>query len=97
VGGNEFGPDYDIAYEDIHVLDANSNGRNLGWPLCAGHCDSNDSPQCDCNKHDDPLYTYKHNGDNACVVGGFVYRTQDGNAQLEGAYIFGDYVRSMIP
>lgn len=97
VGGNEFAPDFDEATEDLHVLSSSSNGANLGWPICAGGCGRSETPQCDCNKHDDPIFWYEHTSNNkGCIIGGFVYRTQNRNAQLEESYIFGDYVRSTL-
>lgn len=89
VGGNNQA----TAHEDIHVA---APGKNFGWPLCEGPCDDIDFPLCDCRLHDDPLWTYAHNGQGASVTGGVVYRGAQFPTPYVGAYFYGDYVRQWI-
>ena len=82
VGGNNWD-----SQEDIHLLDINSGGTNMGWPFCEGHCGGG----CDCRKYDDPIYTDPHFGANKAIIGGAVNRGNRFPAELRGAYFFGDY------
>ena len=44
-------------------------------------CDNNDFPQCDCDLHTNPIYTYAHRVGNtvtgACIIGGTVVRNSN--------------------
>lgn len=77
------------AYEDLHLGAA---GKHLGWPACEGPCSNNPSyGTCSCQLHDDPIFTYHHQGNGACIVGGFVYRGTQFPPQYRGAYFFAEY------
>src|SRR5207344_307873 len=61
VGGN----DYSTAQEEVNLGVA---GANYGWPTCEGSsCGGN--PQITT-----PVYSYPHNGRDASITGGFIYR-----------------------
>lgn len=76
--------------EDIHMLTESSGGTNLGWPMCEGYCDNKNFKKCDCDLHDDPIWAYEHNGNSACIVGGGVYRFNEGlGADYDRAYFYG--------
>lgn len=83
------------AWEDLHLGEA---GKNFGWPKCEGPCDNPDYARtCSCKEHDDPLYSYPHNGANAALIGGPVYRGKMFPSELyEGAYFFADYPRKEL-
>lgn len=83
--GEVGGDDYGTSMEDIHLGKA---GANYGWPYCEGAC-GNDS-------FDDPLYSYPHNGSDASLTGGFVYRGEMFPDKFHGAYFYGDYARFWI-
>ena len=80
VGGN----DWATAKEEVNVGVA---GANYGWPnsegACSGACTS-------------PLYSYAHNGRDASVTGGFVYRGSQFPASYVGSYFFADYTQNWI-
>lgn len=85
VGGN----DKCTSMEDIHLGKA---GKDYGWPYCEGHCGNPDYPQCDCDKHDDPIWTYEHKDCNgAAVIGGTVPRNKAWPKEYQGAYFYGDF------
>jgi len=93
VGGN----DQNKSSEDVHVATLASSGVNFGWPLCEGSCDNPDFPSCNCALHDDPIFSYPHNGSGASITGGVVYRGgQFPSSPYYGAYFYGDYVRGFI-
>ena len=86
VGGN----DKCTSMEDIHLGKA---GADYGWPYCEGHCDNPDYPQCNCKKHDDPIWTYEHKDcDGAAIIGGTVVRNTAWPEEHQGAYFYGDFV-----
>ena len=80
VGGN----DNSTAREEINVGVA---GANYGWPHCEGPCTS------PCTT---PIYFYPHNGRDASITGGFVYRGKPVPASYRGSYFFADYTQNWI-
>ena len=80
VGGN----DYSTAKEEINLGVA---GANYGWPNSEGPCSS------PCTS---PIYSYPHNGRDASVTGGFVYRGTQFPASYQGSYFFADYTQNWI-
>jgi glucose/arabinose dehydrogenase/chitodextrinase len=68
-------------------LDVGARGANYGWPDSEGAC----SAPCT-----SPLYTYAHNGSNAAITGGFVYRGNQFPSSMRGNYFFADYARHWI-
>ena len=89
VGGNN----HATAQEDIHLGHA---GDNYGWPMCEGSCNNTKFPACNCDEHDDPIYTYAHNGEEAAIIGGFVYRGKQLPEKYQGLYFYGDFVKKEI-
>lgn len=81
VGGNVV----TTAQEEINLGVA---GANYGWPLCEGSCGN--------SAWTNPLYSYGHDGRDAAVFGGFVYRGGNFPSQYEGSYFFGDYAQNWI-
>ncbi|MDH5377442.1 MAG: PQQ-dependent sugar dehydrogenase [Gammaproteobacteria bacterium] len=78
------------AWEEINIV---KKGGNYGWPLREGtHCYRNDP--CLDSKLIDPIHEYDH-AQGQSITGGYVYR---GNklGQLQGQYIFGDFVSGKI-
>src|SRR6185436_10031433 len=43
-----------------------------------------------------PIYSYPHNGRDAAITGGFVYRGSQFPAQYYGNYFFADYTQNWI-
>jgi glucose/arabinose dehydrogenase/PKD repeat protein len=81
VGGNVFS----TAVEEVNLV---TRGANFGWPNCEGTC--NDP------RYVDPVYSYTHNGRDAAVVSGFVYRGTQFPSAYYGSYFFGDYAQNWI-
>jgi PKD repeat protein len=80
VGSN----DQATAVEKVHIL---ARGANYGWPSCGLTCGPGIAR---------PFYQYSHNGVEAAVIGGFVYRGKQFPAEYVGSYFFGDYARHTI-
>ena len=78
------------SYEEIDII---QKGGNYGWNIKEGdHCFQK-NPACS-RKFDEPVFEYSHKEGNS-VTGGYVYR---GKAirELNGFYIFGDFVNGSV-
>jgi glucose/arabinose dehydrogenase/PKD repeat protein len=80
VGGN----DNAVAKEEVNLGVA---GANYGWPNSEGNC----SAPCR-----SPIYSYPHNGRDASITGGFVYRGTQFPSAYQGSYFFADYTQNWI-
>jgi glucose/arabinose dehydrogenase len=81
VGGNS-------AISSIEELNVGSAGANYGWPVCEGPCSTAGMTN--------PLFFYPHNGRDASITGGFVYRDSQFPAAYYGSYFYGDYAQNWI-
>jgi glucose/arabinose dehydrogenase len=80
VGGN----DNATAKEEVNIGVA---GANYGWPNTEGAC------AAPCTS---PIHSYPHNGRDAAVTGGFVYRGSQFPSEYVGSYFFADYTQNWI-
>jgi glucose/arabinose dehydrogenase/PKD repeat protein len=80
VGGN-------VPATSNEEVNLGARGANYGWPNSEGPC----SAPCT-----NPLYDYEHNGRDASVTGGFVYRGTQFPASMQGSYFFADYAQNWI-
>jgi glucose/arabinose dehydrogenase len=80
------------AYEEIDII---KSGGNYGWPIMEGnHC--YDPPEnCDTSGLEMPIWEYSQSNGDKSVTGGFVYRGPT-LSELEGKYIYADYVSRRI-
>jgi glucose/arabinose dehydrogenase len=80
VGGN----DYATAFEEV---DLGQRGANYAWPNCENNCPA---------PYTNAIYSYPHNGRDASITGGFVYRGSQFPAGYVGSYFFADYTQNWI-
>jgi glucose/arabinose dehydrogenase/PKD repeat protein len=80
----DVGGNVDSSNEEVNL---GVRGANYGWPNSEGPCGS------PCTS---PLYDYEHNGRDASITGGFVYRGSQFPASMQGSYFFGDYAQNWI-
>ena len=80
VGGN----DPSTAKEEINL---GARGANYGWPNTEGNC----SAPCT-----SPIYFYPHNGRDASVTAGFVYRGSQYPSSFRGSFFYADYGQNWI-
>jgi hypothetical protein len=60
-------------------------------------CTNPNFPQCDCNLHANPIYTYDHrSGGGAAIIGGTVVRNPNWPDVYNGAYFFADFSRGTM-
>ena len=71
----------------IEELNVGVAGANYGWPSSEGPC------AAPCMS---PIYSYNHNGRDASITGGFVYRGTQFPSQYQGSYFFADYGQNWI-
>ena len=80
VGGN----DASTAKEEINL---GARGANYGWPDREGNC----SAPCA-----SPIYFYPHNGRDASITAGFVYRGSQYPSSFQGSFFYADYAQNWI-
>ena len=83
----------DVGGGRAEEVDEGAAGRNFGWPATEGAFDAATFPA-----FTNPLYSYRHGSDAACVVGGAFY---DGvaphfPAEFRGKYFFADFSRGWV-
>ena len=77
--------------EEINLIE---KGKNYGWPIMEGNHCSPTFPACDTADFALPFFVYEHRGA-ASITGGYVYRGSR-LPELEGAYVYGDFVDGRI-
>jgi glucose/arabinose dehydrogenase/PKD repeat protein len=80
VGGN-------TATTAIEELDLGARGADYGWPNVEGSC----TPPCV-----SPIFSYAHNGRDACITAGFVYHGSQFPSTYVGSFFFADYSQNWI-
>lgn len=78
----------DVGQNLIEEVNLGVAGANYGWPQCEGACGTSGMTN--------PWLTYSHNGRDASITGGFVYRGSQFPASLWGAYFYGDFAQNWI-
>lgn len=92
--GNLWGAD--VGQNKWEEIDLIENGKNYGWHIMEGlHC-YNPNSNCDKTGLTMPVWEYGHNSNGGySITGGFVYELNN-LKELEGKYIYGDYVSGNI-
>lgn len=86
----------DVGQNEWEEIDIITSGKNYGWNLFEGnHCFRN-NPNCESqkSKFTFPIFEYSHE-EGESITGGYVYRGKK-IPELEGNYIFGDFVNGKI-
>ena len=91
----EIGQDTDLAYEEVNII---TKGQNYGWPVCEGTRNrgllGGDSAKNCLTDFVPPRDGYGRTS-GVSIIGGFVYRGT-GLPNLNGSFIFGDYVSKRL-
>ncbi len=85
----------DVGQNNWEEVDLITKGSNYGWNVMEGfHCYPPGTPDCDMTGLTLPLSEYSHlEGD--AIIGGFVYHGIS-IPQLQGLYVFGDYISGKV-
>ncbi len=78
----------DVGALDWEEINIGIAGANYGWPVCEGNC-ANPAMT-------NPFYTYSHNGGQAAVTAGIVYRGTQFPSEYIGSFFYGDYANGWI-
>lgn len=82
--------------EEINLeLAGTPGGRNYGWRPLEGGGDNPGVPDAPPPGATGPLYDYGHASGDASIIGGYVVHNSV-DAELNGAYVFGDFVSGRI-
>ncbi|MDO6965724.1 PQQ-dependent sugar dehydrogenase [Rhizobium alvei] len=82
------------AWEEVNYIKAGTKGGlNFGWNEREGYV-AYEGSVADPSKFTDPIHVYPHDGDNASITGGIVYRGDAGG--MQGAYIYADFVQNRL-
>jgi glucose/arabinose dehydrogenase len=83
------------AFEEIDHAPAGRGGQNYGWNTMEGPACFEPSSGCDRSGLTLPVASYRHEGGNCTVIGGYVYRGSDFPA-LRGGYLYADFCTGLI-
>jgi len=84
----------DVGQDDFEEIDLIEIGNNYGWNTLEGfNCFGADD--CDQTGLTLPVFEYSHNNGDLSITGGYVYRGS-GVPELQGRYIYGDFVSGNI-
>jgi len=95
----------DVGWDTWEEVDIGNPGSNFGWPCYEGPARQpgyESRPGCQglyslgAGAVTSPLYTYNHNGNSACVIGGVIYTGIAYPQSFRGAYFFGDYAQGTM-
>ncbi len=78
----------DVGQNDVEEINLGEGGKNYGWPTCEGPCARTGLT--------DPIYSYDHNGGDASITAGFVYRGGNFPSEFQGTFFYADYVKKWI-
>ena len=92
----------DVGWRAIEEVNTLSPGANAGWPCYEGRQPTTFSTDSACQALYEsgsalmPIWTYRHAGSQASVVGGVHYTGTSYPQQYRGAFFFGDYSRGQL-
>ncbi len=85
----------DVGEASREEIDIIEKGKNYGWPIMEGFSCFDPPSNCDETDLEEPIFDYGHSNNDRTIIGGFVYCGMD-VPQLEGVYVYGDFVSSRI-
>ena len=88
----------DVGQAQMDEINLIERGSNYGWRKYEGDLQGDffESTTLATNPAVFPVYSYRHDSGDRSVTGGYVYRGSSDNPQLQGKYIFGDYISGRV-
>lgn len=92
--GNMWGAD--VGQFEIEEVNLITKGGNYGWNRFEGNDSFEPTTSLITSPDVKPVFAYDHSNGDVSITGGYVYRGANLNANLQGKYIFGDYVTGRV-
>jgi len=80
-------------YEEINLI---QKGGNYGWNRYEANSSYNGSTNLVTTPDIKPIFQYDHGNGDVSITGGYVYRGSNNNQDLQGKYIYADYVSGRV-
>lgn len=84
----------DVGEGTLEEIDIIQKGKNYGWPIMEGTNCFDPPSGCNMSGLELPIWEYGRNNGRT-IIGGFVYRGSE-FSELEGKYIYGDFVSGRV-
>src|SRR5262249_52925313 len=84
----------DVGQDTWEEIDIGQNGANYGWNAFEGPVHNPGGGPLNAGLAVARIFSYNHNGTNASITGGYVYR--GAGAALQGQYFFADFVQGTV-
>lgn len=85
----------DVGQDSFEEVDIVAAGGNYGWNTMEGFACYPPGAACNTSGLSLPYFNYSHNGAEASITGGFVYRGHR-SPELAGKYIYADFINGRI-
>lgn len=86
----------DVGQAEIEEINIINRGGNYGWNRFEGNQDYQGSTSLVTSPDTKPIYTYNHNQGDLSITGGYVYRGSISNSDIQGKYVYGDYLSGRV-
>ncbi|WP_430905674.1 PQQ-dependent sugar dehydrogenase [Maribacter sp. 2-571] len=80
-------------YEEVNII---QNGGNYGWNRFEANDSYNSSTGLATSPDIKPVFNYNHSNGDVSITGGYVYRGSSTNSDIQGKYIYGDFVTGRV-
>ncbi len=86
----------DVGQANLEEINIIERGGNYGWNRFEGNSNYNTSVGLATSPDRKPVFTYGHGAGDVSITGGYVYKGSSTNSDLQGKYIYGDYVSGRV-
>ena len=86
----------DVGQGDFEEINSIEKGGNYGWNRFEGNSVEDASTVLVTTPDIKPVFEYNHNNGDVSITGGYVYRGTSNNPQIQGKYVYGDYVSGRV-
>lgn len=86
----------DVGQGDREEINIITKGGNYGWNRFEGNTVEDSSTTLITSPDIKPIFEYGRNNGDISITGGYVYHGPSNNPQLQGKYIYGDYISGRV-